>query len=98
MPKSLDRHLFAQGGRCFFCNDHLPRERASIEHIIPTSKGGTSADDNCVACCVALNMLLGSMPVKEKMRIILNQGGRFTCPSKINNLAAKQVASPKPKA
>jgi len=82
MPtKPLDRLLFAQGGRCFFCKKPLPRSEASVEHLVASANGGRNEDDNRVACCKAVNALLGSMSLKEKVQVVLNQEGRFQCPN-----------------
>ena len=61
-----------QGGLCFFCRQPLPRGEASIEHLVASANGGTNSEDNCVACCRALNSLLGSKSIKEKLQIVLN--------------------------
>ena len=53
--KPLDRLLFTQGGECFFCHQPLPREEASIEHLVAVTHGGKDNDENVVACCQALN-------------------------------------------
>ena len=83
MPtKPLDRLMFAQGGLCFFCRKPLPQSEASVEHLVASANGGGNGDDNCVACCQALNALLGSMSLKEKIQLILNQRGQFKCPNK----------------
>jgi 5-methylcytosine-specific restriction endonuclease McrA len=74
--------MFLQGGLCFFCNRTIPKEEASVEHIIPASGGGTNKPDNLVACCKTLNGLFGNMTVKEKLRAILKQNGRFVCPNR----------------
>jgi hypothetical protein len=79
----LDRLLFAQGGLCFFSKQPLARASASIEHLVATSNGGKNDDENCVACCTALNRLLGSMSLKEKVQVVLNQPGKFKCPNKV---------------
>jgi len=79
--KPLDRLMFAQGGLCYFCNMPLPKAEASVEHLVPTSRAGSNSDDNCVACCKAINNLFGSMSLKEKIRVVLNQNGKFTCPA-----------------
>lgn len=76
----LDRLLFAQGGRCFFCQQPLPRSEASIEHLVASANGGKNSEDNCVACCRTLNSLFGSKSIKEKLQIVLNQRGVFHCP------------------
>lgn len=46
---TLDRLLFEQGGRCFFCQAPITRSEASIEHLLAVKDGGTKADGNCVA-------------------------------------------------
>jgi hypothetical protein len=81
--KQLDNLLFAQGGKCFFCKETLDRGNASVEHLVAKANGGNNSNnENCVACCKAVNSLLGSLPLKHKIEIILNQEGRFICPSK----------------
>src|SRR5512145_76431 len=83
MPtKPLDRLLFTQGGVCFFCREPLPQSEASVEHLVASANGGGNGDDNCVACCKALNALFGSMSLKEKIQLVLNQKGHFKCPNK----------------
>jgi hypothetical protein len=90
MPtKPLDRLLFAQGNRCFFCDDLLPKGQASVEHLLASSKGGANADDNCVACCKAVNSLFGSMTIKEKFQVLLRQKGQFRCPNKLGSVESQ---------
>jgi hypothetical protein len=90
MPtKPLDRLIFAQGGLCFFCREPLSQGEASVEHLVASSNGGGNGDDNCVACCKALNALFGSMSLKEKIQLVLNQRGRFKCP---NNASVRKAA------
>lgn len=79
--KALERLMFAQGDLCFFCAKRLPRDEASVEHLVPSSRAGTNSDDNCVACCKSLNSLFGSMSLKEKIKVVLNQEGNFRCPN-----------------
>lgn len=79
--KSLDRLLFIQGHKCFFCNQHLDRKDASVEHLLAVSRLGSNEDDNCVACCKTVNQYLGSLTLKQKIEVILNQHGTFKCPA-----------------
>lgn len=79
--KPIERLLFVQGGRCFFCNDVLLPAEASVEHLVAIANGGKNHDENCVACCKSLNALLGRMSLKEKLRVVLNQNGNFRCPN-----------------
>src|SRR5688572_3023123 len=83
MPtKPLERLMITQGGMCFFCKEPIPQGEASVEHLVASSNGGPNADDNCVVCCKALNALFGSMSLKEKVQLVLNQKGQFKCPNK----------------
>lgn len=82
MPtKQIDRLRFAQGDLCFFCKNPLPKNEASVEHLVASANGGVNNDDNCVVCCKAINALLGSMSLKEKIQVVLNQKGQFKCPN-----------------
>lgn len=92
MPiKPVERLLFAQGGRCFFCNQPLSKTDATVEHLVARANGGADHDENCVACCAPLNALLGKMSLKEKLRVVLNQSGEFRCPAH-----GKQPVAPAP--
>jgi len=97
MPiKPIDRLLFAQGGRCFFCARQLTKADASIEHLVARAHDGKDNDENCVACCKQLNALFGRVSLKEKLRIILNQHGTFICPAdRIDATAAKLTRASK---
>ncbi len=92
--KPLDRLMFAQGGLCFFCGVQLPKAEASVEHLVPLARAGSNSDDNCVACCKAVNALLGSMSLKEKIRVVMNQKGSFVCPNSTGKAAPKVVPLP----
>jgi hypothetical protein len=90
MPtKPIDRLLFAQGGNCFFCRRALPKDEASIEHLVAQTNGGGNDDENCVACCKTLNRLLGRMSLKEKLQVVLNQKGAFSCPGALREAVSQ---------
>ena len=78
--KQLERLLFLQGNRCFFCGDPIPAGEASVEHLVATSNGGAKEDENCIVCCKAVNAALGNLPIKAKLQAVLNQHGQFVCP------------------
>lgn len=87
--KPIDRLLFAQGGQCFFCQKELAPGDASIEHLVAKANGGGNGEDNVVACCKAMNSLMGHMSLKEKLGVILKQKGVFKCP---NGVAKSKVS------
>ena len=78
--KQLERLLLFQGQRCFFCQQPIPDGEASVEHLVATSNGGAKDDENCVACCKTLNAALGSLSIKAKLLVLVNQRGTFVCP------------------
>ncbi len=86
---SLTRLLFAQGGLCFFCKGPLPATDATVEHLVAKANRGSNDDGNCVACCKFLNNLLGSMSLKEKIQVFLNQKGQFKCPNGVQRKVTK---------
>ncbi len=84
-PKALSKlgkMLYLQSGRCFFCGEPLREEDASIEHLNPTSKGGTRTEDNEVVCHATLNATFGSLDLKRKFEFTLKAAGKFKCPAR----------------
>ena len=78
--KQLQRLLFLQGNKCFFCGIRIPSGEESVEHLNALSNGGKTSDENSVACCKTMNAALGNLTVKEKFRAVLNHKGEFACP------------------
>lgn len=78
--KQLQRLLVQQGQKCFFCGNPIPLGEASVEHLDALSNGGEKTDQNCVACCRAINTALGNLSIKDKIRAILSQPSPFPCP------------------
>lgn len=76
----LRKMLYLQSDRCFFCGQILDEEDASIEHLLPLSKGGTRTEDNEVVCHKSLNETFGQMDLKAKVAFIIRQSGNITCP------------------
>jgi 5-methylcytosine-specific restriction endonuclease McrA len=69
------------GDRCWRCNhpmrfEGLPNcgKAATIEHLVPRSKGGTWALDNLRLCHVGCNRYLADRPPEQKERMRINQG------------------------
>ncbi len=69
--KNLRKRLFnQQDGCCFYCHrkvdieceNHNAPEAATLEHLIPKSKGGSSRVDNLVVSCRECNVTRGISP------------------------------------
>lgn len=52
---------------CFYCGKKLTRHNATIDHIIPLSRGGTNDKRNLVLCCQKCNWDKGSKLLSEWM-------------------------------
>lgn len=78
--KQLQRLLIQQGQNCFFCDGPIPPGEATVEHLDALANGGDKTDQNCVACCRAINTALGNLSVKDKLRAVLAQPKPFPCP------------------
>jgi len=76
----LSKMLYLQGGTCFFRGRPLIEVDASIEHLNPKSRGGTSTEDNEVVCHKILNYAFGNMDLKRKFEFVLKTKGAFRCP------------------
>jgi len=42
-------------GQCQYCGIHVDRKVATLDHVIPTSKGGKSVWENCTTACGPCN-------------------------------------------
>jgi len=78
----LEKMLFLQHHKCFFCGEKLPLAEANIEHLLPLSLGGTRTEDNEVVCHKSLNDTFGNLPLKHKFEFVLKAAGSFQCPKK----------------
>lgn len=76
----VERLLFLQGGKCFYCGHFLGDKTASIEHIIPRANGGSNDLDNLVVCCQSINQMLADISPKKKIELILAWKGEVPCP------------------
>jgi len=70
--------LFKRDGvKCFYTRAELTEETATIEHLIPISKGGKNNLDNLVLCTQESNQLMGDKPLVEKLKyreqVLLNE-------------------------
>jgi len=68
--KKLNALLFNQGGKCFYCDAVLDIQEATVDHVIPQSKGGTNDLDNLVVCCKYANHAFRDYSPKQKLAVI----------------------------
>lgn len=46
--------------QCFFCQEEILYSQATIDHLVPRSKGGTDDETNLVLACRTCNIDKGS--------------------------------------
>jgi 5-methylcytosine-specific restriction endonuclease McrA len=76
----LEKMLYLQQGKCFFCGEPLAAAEATIEHLHPISQGGQRVESNEVVCHRSVNEAFGAMDLKRKIKFILDASGKFRCP------------------
>ena len=76
----LEKYIYLQHGKCFFCDEPISPKNATIEHLFPVSKGGKRTEDNEVACCATVNHTFGDMDLKRKFEFVLKSSTPFKCP------------------
>ena len=71
------RNLYARDNNtCQYCGVRFPTQELSIEHIVPTSKGGKTKWDNVVCACVNCNVSKGNKSLKESGLKLLKRPGK----------------------
>lgn len=54
------RNLFARdGGKCQYCGKTFPTSELSIDHVVPSCRGGETTWENVVCACVKCNVRKG---------------------------------------
>lgn len=71
-PRFQRRTLFERDAwSCQYCGAPLSRRSATVDHLVPRSKGGKTTWTNCVASCLQCNKRKGDTPVEEfDMRLV----------------------------
>ena len=66
------RNIFARDdGKCQYCGKRFPSSELSLDHVIPTCRGGTTTWENLVCACVRCNVKKGGRtPAEAHMRLI----------------------------
>lgn len=60
----LERLLFEQKGRCFYCSTPLSAER-HLEHKVPLARGGAHALENVCWSCPPCNLRKSTKTAQE---------------------------------
>jgi 5-methylcytosine-specific restriction endonuclease McrA len=59
------------GAKCQYCGDHVARNEATYDHVVPRAKGGVTTWENIVIACVPCNQKKGGRtPAEARMRLL----------------------------
>ncbi|MBX3425182.1 MAG: HNH endonuclease [Pirellulales bacterium] len=86
------RNIFARdANQCQYCGLHFPTSELSLDHIVPTCRGGEASWENLVCACVKCNVRKGGRTPKEAhMKLI-----RPPVKPKRSPLLAMKLGNPK---
>ena len=71
--------LAYQRGLCYYCQSPLNRNRYTIDHVIPLSRGGFHDVRNIVCACKRCNEIKGAMSEEDAFKVIKSDGGLWWC-------------------
>ena len=52
--------IFAEHSECPYCGIDMPMSRATVDHMVPLTKGGIHSNRNVIACCFTCNTRKGN--------------------------------------
>jgi hypothetical protein len=65
----IREYLFSRdGNQCFYSGRPMTKDNATIEHLIPLSKGGRNCKENLVLCLSEHNSKVGNSSLAEKLQ------------------------------
>lgn len=69
---ALRSELYTRDGwRCRYCGEHVSADTASLDHVIPRSKGGPNTADNLWTACLTCNSIKSGRTYEEAAPQIL---------------------------
>lgn len=86
------RNIFARdANQCQYCGKHFPTSELSLDHVLPTCRGGDASWENLVCACVKCNVRKGGRtPQEAGMKLI-----RKPVKPKRSPLLAMKLGNPK---
>jgi 5-methylcytosine-specific restriction endonuclease McrA len=89
------RNIFARdSNRCQYCGKKFSTSELSIDHVLPTSRGGKTTWDNVVCACVKCNVKKGGRTPREAhMKMMCKPVKPKRCPSMAIKLGNRKYQS-----
>ncbi len=103
-PRKIARLAAEQGGLCAYCREPFGRfedeANATLDHVVPQSRGGWSVDANLVAACARCNLAKDRMEasafiaqieagqLRPRRRMVVNDAQRSAIRAQASELQA----------
>ena len=89
------RNIFARdGNRCQYCGKKFSTSELSIDHVLPTSRGGKTTWDNVVCACVKCNVKKGGRTPREAhLKMMCKPVKPKRCPTMVIKLGNRKYQS-----
>ncbi len=89
------RNIFARDrNHCQYCGKKYPTSELSLDHVLPTSRGGKTTWDNVVCACVRCNIKKGGRTPKEAhLKLMCQPVKPKQCPSMAIKLGNRKYKS-----
>lgn len=66
--RGIKRRRLRSDARCYWCKCAIDESSATIDHLVPLSRGGSNASDNLVLACKPCNQRRGASLPQRKAR------------------------------
>ncbi|NLG29436.1 MAG: HNH endonuclease [Chloroflexi bacterium] len=76
VPLSRRTIMLRDDYTCQYCGEMLTRDEATVDHVLPKSRGGVTAWDNVVCACQSCNARKGSRTLAEAGMVLLQPPSR----------------------
>lgn len=61
--------------QCFYCKEPLTKRKSTLDHLTPSSRGGTNELSNLVIACALCNQAKSDLTLREFKAFIKQCGG-----------------------
>ena len=89
------RNIFARDNNsCQYCGHKYPTSELSLDHVVPSSRGGQASWTNLVCCCVRCNVRKGGRtPNEAHMKLVTEPIKPKRCPMVTLRLTSEKYSS-----